>query len=1107
MNSVFEFSPAALVTPLVIATVLVALMLIWQGWRSPHLLRIGLRNVPRRKLRTALVVFGLMLATTFVASAIAIDDTIVLAVKSVAVYNLGRIDEQVDRQGGSMAPFSEHFGDQVSDSLAGNPHVAGVAPALLQQNVLVADQTARQVRGGVTALAVDGTDGGPLTAFSNATTGAPASLTTLRDNQILLNRSARDLLNAHTGDTIYLYSDRWPGQRYTFTAAGVVTGGLLGETPSILLTIPSLSRMTRIENGINVIYIANAGNGLTGVSYSEEIEDTVRASLPDFLSVRTVKADGVELSIRAEDIFGRILTLFTLFAFAIGLLLIFLIFSLLAAERRAELGMVRAVGMRRSHIMVMLLFEGATYDAVAAFLGVASGLGLGVLIVALVSPVIAQFGFPLQFNIQPAGMIVAYCMGALFTLGTVLLATWNISRMTVAAALRDLPEPPTPRPGIVALAHRAVTGLVHPQRTSANALTAWAMLLESTITTGIVPLAAGLWLLNTAIDRFDGLLFALGLSSALIGGVLLLRAFILALVIRIARRIAPASSALIAPRATARADRLAALVLGGGLALYWSLPFDALQSLGLPRFTGGIPMVFVAGMMMVFGAVIALAPNLDLLLMPVSWLLGHIRRLRHVTSVALIYPAFHRFRTGIGLALFSLVCFTMVVMACIAASTTRNYDNVPQQASGYDIAGQPLFRPVGGINGLKQGLNASSPSTLASLDAISTATPVPLGIIQPGAPNAGWRVYPASQIAGAFLDGTGLPLAARAAGYTSDAAVWHAVKTQPGDVVIDASALSDADIATLDLKAPTPVSAPQFLGPPIAAGLPGLSSLEALGNSTPNITAMPQGGFSAIASLAADPSLVQNYRIQLQRIALGRGMIAPTSLWIGDLRGGSVMKVRVIGVIDNTHTHIYGLLGSPATFAPIEQGLQPFGNEYYYFKVRPGADAHAEALALGSSLLENGFETTILQDVLLDVNGPRVFISRILVGLVGLTLLVGMAALAVTGSRAVVERRQQIGMLRALGFRRAHVQLMFFIESLLVGILGAALGLLLGLVLCRNVFAVDFFASITTGLTLIVPWRELAIICAAAIAASALAALVPVWQAGRIAPADALRYE
>ena len=1104
MNSVFEFSPDSVARPLAIATALVALMLIWQATRTPHLLRIGLRNVPRRKLRTALVVFGLMLATTFVASAIAIDDTIVLAVKSVAVYNLGRIDEQVVRRG-STAPFSAAFGDEVRDALASNGHVAGIAPALTLSNVLVADETARQVRGGVAALAVDDVGAGPLTAFSDTSTGAAISLTTLRDNQILLNRSTAQLLNAHVGDTIYLYSNRWPGNRYTFTVAGAVKGGLLGDAPTIMLTMPALSHVMQVSNALSVVYIANIGNGLSGVGYSDSIADTLRYTLPGFLAVHTVKADGVALSLRAQDIFGRILTLFTLFAFAIGLLLIFLIFSLLAAERRAELGIARAVGMRRSHVVIMLLFEGAAYDVTAAMLGIVSGLGLGVLIVALVSPIIARLGFPLQFNIQPSGMVTAFCLGALFTLATILLAAWNISRMTVASALRDLPEPPAPHPGPITLVREAFASLTPSRTPIGSRLLLWGRLLESTFTTGIAPVIVGILLLRSAVGNFDGLLFAFGISVVAIGVVLLLRWIILAMIALLARWRSPAAEARTMSRATERSNRLAALALGGGLVLYWSLPFDALQRLGIPRFTGGIPLVFVAGMMMVFSAVIALAPNLDLLLKPVSWLLIQGGRLRHVTSVALLYPAFHRFRTGIGLALFSLVCFTMIVMACIAASTTKNYDNVPQQASGYDIVGQPLFQPVGGVNALARDLRTHAPATFDAMDAISVATPVPLGVIQPGAPDAGWRVYPASEIDGSFLDGTGLPLAARAQGYASDAAVWHAVRTHPGDVVIDASALSSGDLATLGLGTPAPVSASQFLGPPLAAGLPGLSSLEALNQPSTSVTV--EGGFSAIALLASDPTLVSQYHTSLRDIALGPGTITPTTLWVGDLRGQSVSKVRVIGVINNVHAHVYGLLGSPATFAPIERGLQPFGNEYFYFGVRPGVDAHSEALALGSALLENGFETTVLQDVLLSVNGPQVFISRVLVGLVGLTLLVGMAALAVTGSRAVVERRQQIGMLRALGFRRSHVQVMFFIESLLIGVVGAGLGLVLGLILCRNLFAVDFFASITTNLTLIVPWGELALICGAAIAASALAALLPAWQAGRIAPADALRYE
>src|SRR6185312_8381493 len=323
-----------------------------------------------------------------------------------------------------------------------------IAPALQLQNVLVADETARQVRGGVTAMAVNDAGAGPLTAFTDVNTGAPSSFTSLHDDEVLLNRSAGQLLNARTGDTIYLYSDRWPGKRYTFTVGSTITGGLLGDAPTVLLTMPALSHLMQVANAINVVYVANAGNGLTGVGYSDGIADAIYSELPEFLAVHTVKADGVALSLRAQDIFGRILTLFTLFAFAIGLLLIFLIFSLLAAERRAELGMARAVGMRRSHVVIMLLFEGAAYDVTAALLGIASGLGLGVLIVALVSPIIARLGFPLQFDIQPGGMVTAFCLGALFTLATILLAAWNIRRMTVTSALRDLPEPPATHPGV-----------------------------------------------------------------------------------------------------------------------------------------------------------------------------------------------------------------------------------------------------------------------------------------------------------------------------------------------------------------------------------------------------------------------------------------------------------------------------------------------------------------------------------------------------------------------------------------------------------------------------------------------------------------------------------
>jgi putative ABC transport system permease protein len=230
-------------------------------------------------------------------------------------------------------------------------------------------------------------------------------------------------------------------------------------------------------------------------------------------------------------------------------------------------------------------------------------------------------------------------------------------------------------------------------------------------------------------------------------------------------------------------------------------------------------------------------------------------------------------------------------------------------------------------------------------------------------------------------------------------------------------------------------------------------------------------------------------------------------LWIGDLRGGPVEPLQVIGLVADPAGLQHGLFGSPATFAPIEAGQPPFGREYFYFALRPRADPHAVAYAIGSALLSRGFETTVIQDILIDIEGPRIFISQVLLGLVGITLLVSIAALMVIGSSAVVERRQQIGMLRALGFRRRHVEGLFAIEALLIGCLGTGLGLVLGLLLCRNAFAVGIFDPFQRGLKLIVPYTELTVICGAAILAALVAAVVPARQAGKVAPADALRYE
>jgi len=87
------------------------------------------------------------------------------------------------------------------------------------------------------------------------------------------------------------------------------------------------------------------------------------------------------------------------------------------------------------------------------------------------------------------------------------------------------------------------------------------------------------------------------------------------------------------------------------------------------------------------------------------------------------------------------------------------------------------------------------------------------------------------------------------------------------------------------------------------------------------------------------------------------------------------------------------------------------------------------------------------------------------------------------------------------------IQSAFLLESFLVGAVGSLLGVLLCLVLAQNIFVVNFFEQYQTGLTFAIPWQELGIIIIVSLLASFLGAILPAWQAGRITPAEALRYQ
>jgi putative ABC transport system permease protein len=124
--------------------------------------------------------------------------------------------------------------------------------------------------------------------------------------------------------------------------------------------------------------------------------------------------------------------------------------------------------------------------------------------------------------------------------------------------------------------------------------------------------------------------------------------------------------------------------------------------------------------------------------------------------------------------------------------------------------------------------------------------------------------------------------------------------------------------------------------------------------------------------------------------------------------------------------------------------------------------------------------------------------TSLFLGLGAVALLVGGIGIANVMIISVLERRSEVGLRRALGARRRHIAVQFLGESFVLGVLGGAAGVLLG------VGATAAYAAYE-GLELLVPPLAIAGGLLAACVLGGLAGLYPALRAARLTPTEALR--
>jgi len=131
---------------------------------------------------------------------------------------------------------------------------------------------------------------------------------------------------------------------------------------------------------------------------------------------------------------------------------------------------------------------------------------------------------------------------------------------------------------------------------------------------------------------------------------------------------------------------------------------------------------------------------------------------------------------------------------------------------------------------------------------------------------------------------------------------------------------------------------------------------------------------------------------------------------------------------------------------------------------------------------------------------------------IGLIVFVAALNILISLTMMVMEKTKDIAVLRSMGTRKSQIRRLFITQGLLIGIIGTAIGLVLGFALswagaryhlislAPEVYSIDyvpFAPRLMDGV----------LVAAVAIGVSFIATMYPSWSAARILPAEALRYE
>jgi putative ABC transport system permease protein len=701
--------------------------------RRPVLRRLALRQVNRRRGEAALVVAGSVLGTAIIIGSLIVGDTLDFSVKQTAYDNLGPIDEYVSAQ--TVAQ-----GDEAArriERLRGDPDIDGILS--LRGDRAAVTRSAGGTRKAEPRASVWEVDFTKAAAFGGGAGGSGLRGGAPARGEAVINQDLADALGARPGETltVYLYGKA----RDVRVARVVPTSGLAGAGvgdvsrnlfvgPGVLVEAARSSRARAEPQAFT--FVSNTGDVEGGNHRSDAVERKLKAALGP-LTAQGVAVDKTKQSVldaarQVGDSLGSLFLFIGSFSIIAGVLLLVNIFVMLAEERKSELGMLRAVGMKRGRLVRSFIIEGTVYALVACLLGILVGIGVGRAVVVVAAQIFQGLsaddggGLDLAFHVTPISLVNGFAMGFLIAFVTVALTCIRISRINIIAAIRDLPNEGGRR-----LKRRWVVAAT---------------------------LAAALFG-ALSVQAIAG---SQGVGSYLFPALAVLA--LCPLLVRVAPTRWVYSGASLA-------------VLGWGLAANTIRP-HILDD-------GSTATFIVMGTVLTFSAVFLVSQNQDLLTRPFRPLSNRPTQGGLAARLAVAYPVARRFRTGAILIMYGLVVFTLVLITVLSSLIGSTVDTeVADAAGGFGMRAK--FNPSAQLGDPVKAF--TSGPFAGKVDAVAPLRVAPAKVTDLGsfAKPQDVTVVGADR---ALLDSGVFKLSKRLERFGDDQAAWRAALTDSRYVILD----------------------------------------------------------------------------------------------------------------------------------------------------------------------------------------------------------------------------------------------------------------------------------------------------------------------------------